>query len=90
MDTGEVAEFSAREYWRENRIVLADGSLDDAWARRPYALLGARAETQALRRGFPESCTAPTAEELDGLSMTTSAPAAPAANKKLRDRKSVV
>lgn len=82
MDTGEVAEFSAREYWRENRIVLADGSLDDAWARRPYALLGARAETQALRRGFPESCTAPTAEELDGLSMTTPAPAAPAAGKK--------
>lgn len=58
MPNGMVARFTAREYMRENR--RKGGKWDD----RPVGMLRVRAESQALRMGFPEVGAAPTYEEL--------------------------
>lgn len=58
MPNGMVARFTAREYMRENR--RKSGKWDD----RPVGMLRVRAESQALRMGFPEVGAAPTYEEL--------------------------
>lgn len=55
---GMVARFTAREYMRENR--RRGGN----WDTRPIGMLRVRAESQALRMGFPEVGAAPTYEEL--------------------------
>jgi len=70
MPTGEIAEFIGLERWRENYAQkggkersIAPNSM---WERRPSAQLAKCAESQALRRAFPEMCSAPTAEEMEG------------------------
>lgn len=55
---GMVARFTAREYMRENR--RRGGN----WDTRPIGMLRVRAESQALRMGFPEVGATPTYEEL--------------------------
>lgn len=55
---GMVARFTAREYMRENRRKGGN------WDTRPIGMLRVRAESQALRMGFPEVGAAPTYEEL--------------------------
>ena len=55
---GMVARFTAREYMRENRRKGSN------WDTRPIGMLRVRAESQALRMGFPEVGAAPTYEEL--------------------------
>lgn len=55
---GMVARFTAREYMKENR--RRGGN----WDTRPIGMLRVRAESQALRMGFPEVGAAPTYEEL--------------------------
>lgn len=55
---GMVARFTAREYMQENR--RRGGN----WDTRPIGMLRVRAESQALRMGFPEVGAAPTYEEL--------------------------
>jgi len=54
--TGEIAEFSAKELWKENYSTKSKDSLapNKMWARRPYAQLVKCAESQALRKAFPE------------------------------------
>lgn len=55
---GMIARFTAREYMKENR--RRGGN----WDTRPIGMLRVRAESHALRMGFPEVGAAPTYEEL--------------------------
>lgn len=68
MVAGQVVAFKAKEYWLENYASMsAEKSAPNAmWAKRPYAQLAKCAEAQALRRGWPEIGSEPTAEEMIG------------------------
>ncbi|TFZ03095.1 phage recombination protein Bet [Ramlibacter henchirensis] len=68
---GEVAVFTAREFWTENVAFEADAEAgaavpNEVWRRRPFGQLAKCAEAQALRRGFPEVGAQPVLEELTG------------------------
>lgn len=73
MDNGAVAEFTALEYWIENYAVKGGKEKSVApnamWQRRVRGQLAKCTEAQALRKAFPESCAAPTAEEMEGKSI---------------------
>ena len=73
LPNGHIAEFTAREFWRENYAVKGGQEKSIApnamWARRPYAQLAKCAEAQALRKAFPELGAAPTAEEMEGKAL---------------------
>ena len=68
--SGEVAEFTAKEFWRENYAVKGGQEKSVApnamWTKRPYGQLAKCAEAQALRKAFPEIGAAPTADEMEG------------------------
>lgn len=67
--SGEVVEFTAKEFWLEN---YATGGGRDTeipnsmWSKRPFGQLAKCAESQALRKGFPEVGAQPTADEMAG------------------------
>lgn len=67
---GNIAEFAATERWKENYAVRGGKERSIApnamWQKRPYAQLEKCAESQALRKAFPEVCSQPTAEEMEG------------------------
>ncbi|MES2356250.1 MAG: phage recombination protein Bet [Pseudomonadota bacterium] len=67
---GNVCEFTAKEFWRENFASTKDGSPNKMWMKRPYAQLAKCAEAQALRMAFPEHVGGqPTFEEMDGKTL---------------------
>lgn len=65
---GETFEFSAKEFWLENYATAGkDTNAPNAmWSKRPYGQLAKCAQAQALRTAFPEICSLPTAEEMEG------------------------
>ncbi|MGF2254529.1 phage recombination protein Bet [Yersinia ruckeri] len=71
MPNGTIVEFSAKEYWLENYATAGrDTQAPNAmWKKRPYAQLAKCAESQALRKGWPEIGQQPTAEEMEGKSL---------------------
>lgn len=77
--------FPAREYWMENYATAGrDSDAPNAmWARRTIGQLVKCAEAQALRKGFPEVGSQPTAEEMEGRAypdtIDAEAPTPPAA-----------
>ncbi|MDE2439544.1 MAG: phage recombination protein Bet [Betaproteobacteria bacterium] len=70
---GTIAEFTAREFWKENYAVKGgqDKSIapNAMWTRRPYAQLAKCAQAQALRIAFPEIGSQPTADEMEGKTL---------------------
>ena len=65
--SGQVCEFTAKEFWKENFASTKDGSPNAMWAKRPYGQLAKCTEAQALRMAFPEHVGGhPTAEEMEG------------------------
>ena len=67
LPTGSVAEFTAREYFAECQ------GKSPIWRSRPRGMLAKCAESQALRRAFPEFSSGPSAEEMDGKSVSEEA-----------------
>lgn len=71
--SGEVVEFTAKEFWKENYAVKGGKEKSIApnamWAKRPYGQIAKCAEAQALRKAFPEIGSEPTADEMAGKSL---------------------
>lgn len=65
---GQVAKFSAKEFWLENYATASKDTSDPnaMWAKRPFGQITKCAEAQALRKAFPEIASQPTAEEMEG------------------------
>lgn len=82
LPSGDVAEFSALEYWIENYAVKGGKEKSIApnamWSRRVRGQIAKCAEAQALRRAFPELCSAMTAEEMEGKAVSDEQQPAPA------------
>lgn len=73
LPTGEVVEFNAKEFWKENYAVKGGKEKSIApnamWTKRPYGQIAKCAEAQALRKAFPEIGSEPTADEMAGKSL---------------------
>jgi phage recombination protein Bet len=70
LDSGAIAEFTAREFWMENYAVKGGKEKSIApnamWMKRPKGQIAKCAAAQALRIAFPEIASAPTADEMEG------------------------
>lgn len=74
LTNGQVAEFTAREFWKENYAVKGGKEKSIApnamWMRRVYGQLAKCAQAQALRLAFPEAIGADaTADEMEGKTL---------------------
>lgn len=73
LPTGEIVNFTAREFWKENYAVKGgkDKSIapNAMWTKRPYGQIAKCAEAQALRKAFPEIASQPTADEMEGKTL---------------------
>jgi len=84
---GQIVEFAAVEFWKENYAVRGGKEKSIApnamWQKRPYGQIAKCAEAQALRKAFPEFGSEPTADEMEGKEFETHATQAAPAERSL-------
>ena len=70
---GQRVAYIAKEYWIENYSTQSSKTEcpNAMWKKRPYAQLAKCTEAQALRKGWPEIGSEPTAEEMEGKTFIT-------------------
>lgn len=70
---GQRVAYIAKEYWIENYATQSSKTEcpNAMWKKRPYAQLAKCTEAQALRKGWPEIGSEPTAEEMEGKTFIT-------------------
>jgi phage recombination protein Bet len=67
LQSGLIAEFTAKEFWCENYAEKGDkGQPNAMWSKRSYGQISKCAQAQALRMAFPEIGAHPTYEEMEG------------------------
>lgn len=66
MPNGQIADFTAIEFFDEAVSVDKNGNPTSIWKKRPRGMLAKTAESQALRKAFPDIGAAETAEEMEG------------------------
>lgn len=85
---GTIAEFTAREFWKENYAIRGGKEKSIApnamWSKRPYAQLAKCAQAQALRIAFPEIGSQPTADEMEGKEIDVTPVSEPNKNAPVR------
>jgi len=68
---GEPRAFTAMEFWDENYATQGKTDVPNSmWQKRRYGQLVKCTEAQALRKAFPELGSVPTADEMEGKSMS--------------------
>ena len=78
LESGTIAEFTAREFWKENYAVKGGKEKSVApnamWSRRIKGQLAKCTQAQALRLAFPEATgSGPTADEMEGKPLADAA-----------------
>lgn len=69
LKNGEIGVFSATEFFEEAISTSKSGKPTPMWIKRPRGMLSKTAESQALRKAFPDLNAAETAEEMEGKSI---------------------
>lgn len=71
MKHGQKCAYTAQEFWIENYATAGKDTTapNTMWKKRSRGQLAKCAEAQALRKGFPEVGSQPTAEEMDGKTL---------------------
>lgn len=69
LKNGEIGVFSATEFFQEAISTSKAGKPTPMWIKRPRGMLSKTAESQALRKAFPDLNAAETAEEMEGKSI---------------------
>ena len=66
LSNGAIADFTAIEFFSEAVSTDKNGNPTPMWKKRPRGMLAKTAESQALRKAFPDIGAAETAEEMEG------------------------
>ncbi len=72
LENGSIAEFTAKEYWKENYATKNNFTTEpnSMWIKRAYGQLAKCTEAQALRKAFPDAIGQEyTKEEMEGKTL---------------------
>lgn len=70
LSNGTIGAFTSTEFFEEAISLSKDGKPTPMWVKRPRGMLSKTAESQALRKAFPDLGAAETAEEMTGRSLS--------------------
>ena len=70
LSNGQIGAFTSTEFFEEAVSTSKSGKPTPMWIKRPRGMLSKTAESQALRKAFPDLGAAETAEEMEGRSLS--------------------